>query len=671
VSDSSSQREPSKLSSLLLGDRYKLLRQIGEGGTSQVYEAEHQLTGERVALKVIPLKRVGDEKTIGRFLREAKLTQGLNHPGFVQILDAWIDSNQRCCLVMERLYGESLRELMSQQKITRREALEVIQALLEPLALAHERGIIHRDLKPENIFIHRPEGEGRSSVVKLLDFGLSRSAISPSVTYTGQFVGTPWYISPEQAFSPKDCEASADIWSIGVILYELLSDQVPFNGDSLPMICMSIKQDPHPALSELNADVHPALVDLIDRCLSKSPQDRPQDATALLASLKALNGQLFVGREGAEHATSGAIRGTPATIDVSQYDQQELELSHHAERDAELSNHDTRSEPSSAPNNALSESPVEDQRSTAQLSVDEIEERLAALDFAHQAELLNEPKMNTDELNEALALEVGPTAVGTLNVIDWPDEMAEDSVELHELETNSVTSRDELLKLIKDPLMESELDSDALTNQIHEPQTKMDTLRGNPQVNWGEGELLGADLIDDDISVASDVISAIDELSDPELPARLTAPLTSQAHSTMLHGTPQLNVHREETAIQDKPEAARRPQRAQSVANAPTQRQGLSPFAGQTLDFSSLDETESGVVEQHSERHWSSGYQRSELEHSDLEHSELEHSELEHSEPERLMDRERESGEEGSPLLWISVLIFISALSYALSARIF
>lgn len=655
MTDSPQHIDPAQELTTLLGDRYQLIKQIGEGGTSQVYEAEHQLTGEKVALKIIPLKRVGDKKTVARFLREAKLTQGLSHPGFVQILDAWIDSDQRCCLVMERLYGSSLRELTSYQALSRAGALDMISAVLEPLEIAHREGIVHRDLKPENIFIHHPEDQGEAQVVKLLDFGLSRSVLSPTVTHTGQFVGTPWYISPEQAFSPKQCEASSDIWSVGVILYELLCDRVPFEGESLPMICMAIKQDPHTPITELNPFVHPELAQLIDRCLSKDPAQRPQDAGELRLALRSV--KRFKSQHGAEVVSSGAIRGTPETLDIDSSTSGSLPSGSASLAFGETVDHDTSAELQREELEELSERA--ERGLTVPLSTEEIAERLKALDDEM-----------SDHDKEALEreLELGPTAVGTLKAIDWPDD---DLPEVHVLDTQSMTARDDLLKLIDDPLEADYLDSDAVTVQ-GSTQEQMSTLRGAPQAMWTVADIREdtatdeEELAEEELAEASDVISVVQARSDEPEALGLSKRITRDTEAlSSKHGPPptllgapnvseEVNIHDEETSV-----SALSAKKTGSVdPNAMTQRKARSPFAGQTMGYQDSEITPIIDEEQAPRVKWSQPVRRSELNLGsthDLPSDALYH---------------QEEPKQTNPFLVFSVLIFIAALVFALWSAI-
>ena len=355
----------------LIGGRYHLLRQIGAGGTSTVYEAIHHLTQEKVAIKLIPLKQLkSDTRTVARFMREAKLSQEVQHPGIVRVTDAWIEEQKHCCLVMERLNGVSLREAIQSAELSRLQILNWIIKSLDALEVAHRAGIIHRDLKPENIFIHMPapaendtmvsseqyyfdessgqlkplEAEGvefneqfetqsttvthlniariaseYSSLlqVKILDFGLSRTIIEPSVTQTGHFVGTPWYMSPEQVFSPKNCTHQTDIWSVGIMLFEAIFNQVPFKGNSVPEVCLAIKEQ------QVDLDDHkeswPAakhLFSIIENCLEKDLSQRVSSAANLKYELENII-QNFAQTKLADEVVVGEMYLTPVTQTAS------------------------------------------------------------------------------------------------------------------------------------------------------------------------------------------------------------------------------------------------------------------------------------------------------------------------------------------------------------------
>ncbi len=357
--------------SLVVGGRYHLIRQIGVGGTSRVYEAIHHLTQERVAIKVIPLQTVkSDTRTVARFLREAKLSQEVTHDGIVKVLDAWIEKDERCCLVMELLNGVSLRAALRAGEVTRLQVTSWISNILEALEVAHRAGVIHRDLKPENIFIHLPLREEKDTMIsseqyyfdehsgqmvlientdfdlnnttsevteeqvighprdfyrclnerssdvqiKILDFGLSRTLMEPSITQSGHFVGTPWYMSPEQVLSPKTCTSQTDLWSVGVILYEALCDGVPFQGANLPAVCLSISED-EVNLSNIN-NIYPLAVDLcscILRCLERDLSKRFRSAATLKYDLDAALAQ-FASCEISQDPIESQLYPTPSTM---------------------------------------------------------------------------------------------------------------------------------------------------------------------------------------------------------------------------------------------------------------------------------------------------------------------------------------------------------------------
>jgi serine/threonine-protein kinase len=286
-----------------IANRYEVLSLIGSGGMSNVYEVKHMVTQERLAIKVIKHKQTSapiDSQSNTRFLREASLSQRLKTTGVVKIYDAWVDEHASY-LVMEFLDGDTLRALAQKRKITRKQALSYVIQALEIIQEAHEHKIIHRDLKPENLFVCKNQKE---TPIKLLDFGLSRQSDDFALTHTGYFLGTPWYMSPEQAMNPKECTVISDIWSMGVILYEILTDQVPFEGETIPLICMHIYKSPHRPLVEINPNLPKSLSILIDQCLEKEASKRPESAQILAEQLKdelsihghlALLNEIFVG----------------------------------------------------------------------------------------------------------------------------------------------------------------------------------------------------------------------------------------------------------------------------------------------------------------------------------------------------------------------------------------
>ncbi|HJL19433.1 MAG TPA: protein kinase, partial [Sandaracinaceae bacterium LLY-WYZ-13_1] len=269
--------------------KYELLRPLGEGAMGTVHEAVHVVTRQRVAVKVLHRSPARDARaTEDRFLREVRLAAELDHPNVARVLDAGRDeADGTLYIAMELLEGEDLERRVFERGATRRQALEWILEVLPALSRAHERGIVHRDLKPENLFVAEgPNGLG----VKLLDFGIARSRGGTSVTKTGSTVGTPLYMSPEQALRPQDVDARADLWSVGVMLYEIVCGSPPFEDENPHAVVLRSAAEPHAPLREVAPGIDPRLERLIDRCLAKDPSGRPADAAEVAAHLEAVLG---------------------------------------------------------------------------------------------------------------------------------------------------------------------------------------------------------------------------------------------------------------------------------------------------------------------------------------------------------------------------------------------
>jgi serine/threonine-protein kinase len=276
----------------LVAGRYEIVRVIGAGGMGSVYEAIHTVSKRSIALKILAPELCRNEATRERFLREASAPAQIGHPGIVEVFDAGFDPQTGALFVaMELLKGETLRERLERLAAAptpeaREQALLLFGALLEPLAAAHSKNIVHRDIKPENIFLQR-NALGIESV-KVLDFGIARDVESdkPSVTRTGIAMGTPHYMAPEQAMSAREASFPADVWALGVILYEILSGTVPFPGETAGSIIAAAVTEAHRPLVALSPTTPAALSALVDRCLAKRPSERPAHAGALLEACR-------------------------------------------------------------------------------------------------------------------------------------------------------------------------------------------------------------------------------------------------------------------------------------------------------------------------------------------------------------------------------------------------
>lgn len=256
-----------------LGGKYQLKKFLGEGGLGQVYLAEQQPMGRRVALKLLHPEVAQNERIAARFEREARTAARLTHPNIVVLHDFGAEElpeGPRLYLVMEYLKGETLwSRLCAKGRLSPQEAVEVMAQVLLALEVCHEAGILHRDIKPDNVMLC--PGAGREQA-KLLDFGIAKliGEEGPSVTRTGQLIGTPLYMAPEQIGSDKSIGPQADLYAVGVMLHEILTGKPPFEGDNHLEIFKKHFHEPPPLLPGELAAFRPVLA----RALEKSPADR-------------------------------------------------------------------------------------------------------------------------------------------------------------------------------------------------------------------------------------------------------------------------------------------------------------------------------------------------------------------------------------------------------------
>jgi beta-lactam-binding protein with PASTA domain/predicted Ser/Thr protein kinase len=260
-----------------IGDRYTLVGRLGGGGMADVWLADDEMLGRRVALKFLHERFAQDAEFVERFRREAQAAAGLQHPNVVGVYDRG-QTEGRHWIAMEYVEGASLKDLIG-RGLTVGESVEIVRQVLTGTKFAHERGIIHRDLKPQNVLVDR---DGRARVA---DFGIARAG-SSQITQTGSVLGTAQYLSPEQAQGLETNETS-DLYSIGVILYETLTGRVPFDAESPVAVALKQISEPPRRPSELNAQVPPALDAVVLRALAKDPASRFQSADEFLAALAA------------------------------------------------------------------------------------------------------------------------------------------------------------------------------------------------------------------------------------------------------------------------------------------------------------------------------------------------------------------------------------------------
>jgi eukaryotic-like serine/threonine-protein kinase len=268
-----------------VAERYELEELVGTGGMSSVYRARDTLLERNVALKVLHDRYTTDDEFVERFKREARAVAQLSHPNIVTVIDRGEDGGKQF-IVFEYIDGENLKELVVRQgRLSVRDALEVALQIARGLAFAHEHGVVHRDVKPQNVLLN---GDGQA---KVTDFGIARTLAVDGVTQTGTVMGTSNYIAPEQA-SGQPVDVQTDVYSLGVVLYELLAGDVPFPGENFVSIAMKHVNEPPPYLLDVRKDVPLRVAAAVDRALEKDPDARFPSMGAFAAELEVCLAQL-------------------------------------------------------------------------------------------------------------------------------------------------------------------------------------------------------------------------------------------------------------------------------------------------------------------------------------------------------------------------------------------
>lgn len=299
----------------VIAGRYRIEHTLGSGGMGVVLAAQHITLGQRVAIKFMLPEASKDAAAVGRFTREALAASRINSEYVTRVFDLGELPSGAPFIVMEYLEGSDLAQrLRDRDKLPIPEAIEFALQTCEALAEAHALGIVHRDLKPSNLFcVERSDG---LASIKVLDFGISKFTRAEqvagdlSLTSTKSIIGSPFYMSPEQMGSAKNADVRADIWALGVMLYEMLAGALPFEADTLPELAVRIATQPPKPLHVLQPELPRALSNVVARCLEKERDQRPRDIAELARALAPFGPARA--REHAERATRVLERANTA-----------------------------------------------------------------------------------------------------------------------------------------------------------------------------------------------------------------------------------------------------------------------------------------------------------------------------------------------------------------------
>jgi serine/threonine-protein kinase len=269
----------------VIAGRYELIELIGKGGMSSVWQAHDRLLDRIVAIKILHPHFTEDEEYVERFRREARSVAQLSHPNIVTVIDRGEDAGRQY-IVFEYVEGENLKQLVERGgPMPIRDALLMALQMARALAFAHGRGLIHRDVKPQNVLLNT---DGQA---KMTDFGIAREVDVEGVTITGTVLGTSEYIAPEQARG-QQVDSQTDVYSLGVVLYELLTGGVPFDGDNFVTVALRHVNEPVPSVLERRPDAPPRVALAIERAMAKSPDERYGSMDELVGELESCLAEL-------------------------------------------------------------------------------------------------------------------------------------------------------------------------------------------------------------------------------------------------------------------------------------------------------------------------------------------------------------------------------------------
>jgi serine/threonine-protein kinase len=297
---------------MMVTSNVRLVRPLGEGGMGSVWVADHLSLRTTVVVKFMAKGMAGNPEATARFSREAAAASQVKSPHVVQMLDHGVGDEGRPYIVMELLEGRDLdQRLRGSRRVDPTEVVAIVAQLARALSKAHERGIVHRDVKPSNVFLL--DAGGGELFVKLLDFGIAKGpavGIVGSTTRTGAFVGSPYYMSPEQVIGAKDMDFRSDLWSLGVVAYQALTGELPFHAETVGALALKIHRDPLPVPTSANAALPPAVDAWFAKACARDPHERFASAKEMADAFAKV---FRLGNGAADPADDDSIGPTGAT----------------------------------------------------------------------------------------------------------------------------------------------------------------------------------------------------------------------------------------------------------------------------------------------------------------------------------------------------------------------